>query len=143
MPHTPGHAMSAEMRKAINDCWSCHSACLEAVAHGTQVGGRHADAALMQLLLDCAEISQVAANFMLRGSDLYRRICEVCAEVAARCAQAVDDFSDDAVMKLVEEATLRCASSCKQMAAPAQVDQDEMSEQSFPASDPPAPMARG
>jgi hypothetical protein len=31
------------------------------------------------LLLDCAEICQTAANFMLRNSELHSRTCAVCA----------------------------------------------------------------
>lgn len=50
------------------------------------MGGRHAEDAHIQLLLDCAEICQTSANFMLRGSELHGRTCAVCADACQRCA---------------------------------------------------------
>ena len=52
----------------------CHDSCLEK-------GGDHTRADHVSLLLDCAEICQTAANFMLRNSELHARTCAVCAEV--------------------------------------------------------------
>lgn len=143
MTHTAAHPTSPEMRKCIGDCLSCHSVCLETVRYCLQTGGRHAEAAHLQLLLDCADISRTAADFMLRGSELHQRICELCAAVAARCAQQIrEHFGDDPQMKSCVDACLRAASSCKEMATPAAVSPDEMSADSFPASDPPGQTAR-
>jgi hypothetical protein len=118
MPHTPGHQMSEEMQRCIQACLDCHRICLETVTHCLQMGGKHADPAHIRLLLDCAEICQTSANFMLRGSDLHGRTCAVCAEVCERCAQDCAQF-DDAQMKACAEACRRCAESCRRMAGTA------------------------
>ena len=111
------HAMTDEMRRCIEICQACHAMCTETVTHCLKMGGKHAEADHIRLLLDCAEICQTSANFMLRGSDLHARTCGVCAEVCERCAedcQRVDP--NDAQMKACAELCRRCAASCRTMA---------------------------
>ena len=110
------HQTSGSMQQCIDECLNCHSICLETVAHCLQQGGKHAEARHIRLLLDCAEICQTSANFMLRGSDLHGRVCAVCAEVCERCATDCERFGDDAQMQACTEACRRCAESCRQMA---------------------------
>jgi hypothetical protein len=59
-------------------------------------GGEHAAAPHVTRLLDCTEIGQTSANFMLRGSDIHTRTCWICAEVCERCAQDCERMGDDA-----------------------------------------------
>ncbi len=117
MSHAAGHQMSQEMQACIATCQECHSTCLQTVTYCLQQGGRHAEAAHIRVLLDCAELCQTSANFMLRGSELHGRICGVCAEVCERCAQDCDQFGDDPQMRACAEACRRCAGSCRHMAA--------------------------
>ena len=105
------------MRECINECHICHDNCAETVAHCLQMGGKHAEAGHIRLLLDCAEICETSANFMLRGSELLSRTCGVCAEICERCARDCERLSDDAHMRACAEACRRCADSCKHMAA--------------------------
>jgi hypothetical protein len=114
MPH--GTIMNDEMRRCIDECLSCFRTCLETVTHCLEKGGRHAEASHIRLLLDCAEICQTSAGFMLRTSDLHTRTCAVCAEICERCARECEAFGDDPVMRACAEACRRCAESCRQMA---------------------------
>jgi hypothetical protein len=121
MPHTTGHqhdvaSPSQEMQQCIQECLGCHSLCLQTVAHCLQMGGKHAEAAHIRLMLDCAEICQTSANFMLRGSDLHSLTCGVCAQVCERCAEDCERFGEDALMQRCAQACRRCAESCRQMA---------------------------
>jgi hypothetical protein len=117
MQQTTTHQMSAEMQQCIQNCLDCHSICLKTVTHCLQMGGKHAEASYIRLLLDCAEICQTSANFMLRGSDLHARTCAVCAEVCERCAQDCERLAgDDPLMKQCAELCRRCAESCRRMA---------------------------
>jgi hypothetical protein len=81
------------------------------------MGGRHAEAAHVRLLLDCAQICQTSADFMLRGSSYHARTCETCAEVCLACAENCERIGpDDDMMKKCAEVCRRCAASCRQMA---------------------------
>lgn len=110
------HQISAEMRRCIEDCSDCHNICMESVAHCMTMGGKHAEAAHLRLLMDCAEICLTSADFMLRGSELHVRTCAVCAEVCERCAASCDALADDPLMKQCAEICRRCAASCRKMA---------------------------
>lgn len=109
-----------DMLQCIENCQGCHRICLETVTYCLQQGKKHAEAGHVRLLLDCAEICQTSANFMLRGSDLHGRTCAVCAEVCERCAQDCEEFGNDAPMRVCAETCRRCADSCHQMAVMAE-----------------------
>jgi hypothetical protein len=106
----------AEMQQCIQNCQDCHGVCLSTVTHCLQRGGRHAEASHVGLLLDCAEICQTSANFMLRNSQLHTRTCAVCAEVCERCAEDCARFSDDEQMQQCAQMCRQCAESCRRMA---------------------------
>lgn len=113
------HTMtSAEMRECIENCTNCHAICLETVTHCLQMGGKHAEAGHIRLLLDCAQICATSADFMLRSSDLHQFTCGVCAEACERCAAACEEIGgDDELMRRCAEMCRRCAESCRRMAA--------------------------
>lgn len=118
MPHHNGHA-SAEMEECINNCIECHRVCVETLAHCLRMGGAHVEANHVTLLLDCAEICQTSANFMLRGSALHAITCRACAEVCEQCAEECARFHDDQTMQQCAEMCRRCADSCRRMAGQA------------------------
>ncbi len=120
MAHATGHKssqVSQEMQQCIQNCEDCHDICLETVTYCLAKGGKHAEAAHIRLLLDCAEICQTSANFMVRASDLHPLTCGVCAEVCERCAKDCERFGDDATMRECTDMCHRCAESCREMAA--------------------------
>jgi hypothetical protein len=112
-----GQHMSRELEECIQNCSTCHNVCLQTLTYCLGMGGKHAEASHIRLMLDCEEICQTSANFMLRGSDFHSRTCGVCAEVCERCAQDCDRFGDDAQMKLCADTCRRCAESCRRMAS--------------------------
>jgi hypothetical protein len=117
MSQSTGSRAGGGMQECVQTCLDCHRSCLETVRYCLQQGGRHAEAKHVQLLLDAAEICQLNAGFMLRGSEFHGRTCAVCAEVCERCAQSCDQFGDDPQMRACAEACRRCAESCRPMAA--------------------------
>lgn len=104
------------MRDCIQECRRCHNICTETVTHCLEMGSDHVEPRHLRLLLDCAEICQTSANFMLRGSDLHGQVCAVCADVCERCAEDCARFGDDQTMQQCAEVCRRCAQSCREMA---------------------------
>jgi hypothetical protein len=76
----------------------------------------HAEPNHIRVMMDCAEICQTSANFMLRGSDLHVHTCAACAEICDRCAADCERMADDTRMAACAEMCRRCADSCRSMA---------------------------
>ena len=115
--HQGHQTMASEMQRCIQECLNCHSVCTTTVNHCLSMGGEHAQPAHITTLLDCAEICQTSANFMLRTSPLHAHTCGVCAEACTRCADECERMaSGDQQMITCAETCRRCAESCRQMA---------------------------
>jgi hypothetical protein len=110
------HQIDPRTQECIDRCQSCQEICLEAVTHCLSLGGKHAEAHHITMLLACAEICDTSARFMLLGSPHHQRTCEVCAEVCDDCARDCERFGDDDTMQRCAESCRRCAESCRQMA---------------------------
>jgi hypothetical protein len=74
-------------RKRADLCLEGYDACLEAILERVARLGDVADARVT-LLQDCAELCQVAADFLLRRSPRGKRVERLCAAVCAEGAEA-------------------------------------------------------
>ena len=114
------HQAGGGMEECIANCTECHRVCLETVRHCLQKGGEHAAPAHITLLLDCAQICQTSADFMIRRSELHTLTCGACAEICARCADECERMAEgDEAMARCAEVCRRCAESCRRMAGSA------------------------
>lgn len=111
--------LTGEMRKCIEECLDCYKICLETMTHCLTKGGKHAEAQHIRLLMDCANICNTSANFMLLGSEYHTRTCEICAEICEKCAEDCEEMADDQLMKQCAEACRNCAEACRHMAGAA------------------------
>jgi hypothetical protein len=106
------------MRECIQHCTECHNVCVETLDHELRLGGPHAAADHVRLLLDCAQLCATSDDFMLRGSDLSGRVCGVCAEACDRCAADCERLAgDDQLIRRCAEVCRQCAACCRRMAA--------------------------
>jgi hypothetical protein len=108
---------NAEMKRCIEECTRCHQVCTATMQHCLKMGGKHAEPGHIRLMLDCAQICQTSADFMLRGSDLHGKACGVCAVVCKKCAADCAKMGEDRAMKKCAEQCGKCAEMCKSMAA--------------------------
>ena len=105
--------MESPMQDAVKACLDCHSVCLRmAVGYCLERGGRHAEQEHLRLMLNCAELCQTSANFMLSDSPLHGRVCLICAEACEACAKSCEQVGD--MRECVEECQ-NCAKSCRTM----------------------------
>ena len=108
---------NANLQRCIANCGDCQETCLATVAHCLTLGGKYAEAQRIRVMLDCAEICQVAANFMLRRSTLHSYVCRACAEICDACARSCEAIAnDDEQIRQCVESCRRCAGSCREMA---------------------------
>ncbi|MFB1479305.1 four-helix bundle copper-binding protein [Corallococcus sp. RDP092CA] len=104
-----------DLRECIDNCLACHRVCMETLTDCLARGGRLAEPGHLRLLMDCADICETSARFMLRGSDLHSRTCFACAEVCGACAAACEKLGNEGMMKACAEACRRCEASCRRM----------------------------
>lgn len=108
-----GGMHASMLRDAIKACLDCHSMCLQtAMNFCLERGGRHVEQQHFRLMINCAELCQTSANFMLSDSPLHGRVCAVCAEACEACAKSCEKVGD--MRECVEECQ-RCAKSCRSM----------------------------
>lgn len=110
------HAMGEEMQRCIQLCQDCHARCIQLIDHCVTAGGRHADPTQLRLLMDCAQLCTITADFMARNSSFHDRTCTLCAELCRRCAESCEQVAgDDPMVKQCAELCRRCAESCDRM----------------------------
>lgn len=108
--------MSSQMKNCIENCFDCARICQETIVHCLKMGGRHAEAKHILLLMDCSKVCTTAGKLMLHNSDFYSEQCAVCADICDTCADDCEEFEDKFMKKCVK--TCRdCADSCRKMSA--------------------------
>jgi len=117
MPSQPKSApqITSQIEQCIENCLYCHRLCLEAITYCLEKGEQQAESSHLRLLLDCAEICQTSADFMLRGSEVHTTLCTACAQICERCAESCERFGEDAKMQACAAICHRCAESCQLM----------------------------
>ncbi len=115
MNKTIEHEMNAVEQECINACLESHRMCTEIVAYCLGMGGKHADPNHIRLLLDCAQICQTSADYMIRESPLHPMVCGICAQVCDLCAEDCESF-DDSKMRGCASICRQCATACHSMA---------------------------
>lgn len=104
-----------DLRECIEVCTHCHQVCEQMIfQHCLKVGGKHAEAAHLTLMADCAQICALSADFMTRGSPRHALTCRLCAEICTACAEDCQRIGD---MAECVEACRHCAETCRAMAA--------------------------
>ena len=112
------HHSDDEMHECVRLCQDCHALCIQTFTHCLTLGGRHAALDHIRLLLDCADMCETTAQYLLRGSSLHQRVCGLCAEVCRQCADnCLQLGGDDPMLKQCAEMCRRCAASCEHMAS--------------------------
>lgn len=116
MPKTQAK-LEQHMTHCLELCQECHNVCAGVISYGLQRGDKYLTEVTLRLLLDCAEICQTSANFMLRGSEFHAQTCGVCAEICLKCAAACEEFSEDSRLQECATVCRKCAEACQLMVA--------------------------
>ena len=95
----------------------CYKSCMETVTHCLDMGGKHANAEHINLLLDCAKICSLAADFSARDSQNQAELHALCADICQQCADDCEKLADaDTQMEECAQVCRECAEMCEAMA---------------------------
>lgn len=108
----------SELERCAHECHECQDACLALIPHCLTMGGAHAGASHIGLLMDCAAICSTSHNLLHRRSVMHRETCRACAAICAACAEDCERIAKgDSEMSRCAELCRRCAESCRKMSA--------------------------
>lgn len=107
--------ISDEVHQCLTDSLDCYKTCTETTMHCLLMGGRHAKSEHVNLLMDCAKICNINADFVMRNSTYYPQTCGICADICDECGDECDKFDED-FMKECADICRRCAESCREIA---------------------------
>lgn len=110
------HEMREDSLECIDACTACYRQCTVTLARVVEIGEPLAAPPLVEALLDCVRMCETSANFLLRGSEHQRRVCELCAEVCRACATACLARGKGELLLRCADACRFCADSCEQVA---------------------------
>src|SRR4051794_26652275 len=103
----------APSNQCLDACITCHRICLEtASTHCLESGNRHLTSDHIRLLVDCAQISQACADFIIRDSELDGYVAGLCSHICNECANAFDVLSDDPSLAVCADCCRQCADLC-------------------------------
>ena len=101
----------------IDNCLACEQLCLETRSWCESAGGALARDDFLGLLALCAEACSASARAMQDGSDAYVFLCEACAQLSQRCAEALGAMSaGEPRLRACAAACANCARCCAEMA---------------------------
>lgn len=140
--------LRVEADQVIDDCMEAYRLCRRAAAYCVDQGGDLATLHRLQALEDCAEVSLLTGNFLLRASRYYRQAATLCIRVAGACAAAIEEQEGaHAPLRATYAACHRLREACtdvlgQEVPADATGEErrwDETIEETFPGSDAPPP----
>jgi hypothetical protein len=108
MPVVRTH-LTEHAQRLVELCQTLHDACVLTVHDGLKKGGPYASSRHVNLLLDCAAITDVTKDFLLRNSELHEAVAEACALICQACAKTCTHAADEELVALCR----RCAAACR------------------------------
>ena len=91
----------------------CENACLVTLRHCLEIGGKHAEASHITMLLDCANICRLNVSAILLKSSHSKEIALLCADICDACADDCDRLADDEHIQRLTGVCRTCAEACK------------------------------
>lgn len=108
-----GSNLNEDAEAAVDDCMDCFSICRETIDHCLTMGGEHASADHIRILMDCSQMNTMTADFLLRGSSFASQMCDLNAQLSEQCASSCEKFPDDEIMMACADVCRMTADSCR------------------------------
>lgn len=102
-------------RLCVRRCEDGHRICLEVLAYALRMGNSYATPGIIGVLMDCAEICRITADFTLRGSERSGVLYSLCIDMCEQCAKRCDEFGEDDRMTACSDICRACADSCRRV----------------------------
>jgi len=121
MPQSPATPVEPEEKptddarsRCLRACFDCVDACGSCRVHcmETAIRGNPVFASVAALCADCMDVSSLTGVLVSRKSTVVADMCEACARVCGRCADACEALRDDQAQACAKVCRA-CAEACK------------------------------
>ena len=114
----PNRILTHEMEEGIQDCLDGHRVCLRTFSHllTLETDPELAEPAQLDLLLDCADVCRMCADFMLRTSEFHVHLADLPGLPEVPALSEFPAGEGPIVLECAPRCA-RCANSCKRMLA--------------------------
>ena len=109
MAHEQNHELLNALNICAAECNHCATACLD--EKDVKMMAR-----CIKLDMDCADICQLTASFVARGSEHANHLLKECAEICEACADECEKHAHMEHCRKCAEACRHCAEACLQAA---------------------------
>src|SRR5690625_5584809 len=93
--------ITQEMEVCAELCHECARLCQQCTVECVEVGDKSL-ARCIRLCLDCADICDLTANYLIRGSEHYQALARLCAEICEACAEECEKGEMDTMKRCAE-----------------------------------------
>ena len=107
MAHQENQSLLEALNNCAAECNHCATACLD--EQDVKMLAR-----CIKLDLDCADICQLTASYVARGSEHANHLLKECAEICEACAAECEKHTHMEHCKRCAVACRRCAEACMQ-----------------------------
>ena len=108
--------LSINMEYAIKNALECYRVCSTCLQHCLALGGKHSEHGHITVMIECAQVCQIASSFMIATSDFVHDVAGICARLCDACADSCHDIDpEDPHMVACMVACRQCADSCRNM----------------------------
>ncbi len=98
----------------VQQAVQCAEVCMETARYLPRRQGQSVNSTLTTLLHDCAEVCQIAVEFMKDESSKHSCVYAVCSEICIRCAAICEWYGNECLSQDLQLA--RCADVCRKNA---------------------------
>lgn len=114
MAHENNRELLDALNRCAEECNHCATACLD--EQDVKMLSR-----CIKLDIDCADICQLAAAYVARGSEHVQHLLKECADICEACAAECEKHAAHGMehCRTCAEACRRCAEACTNMAGAA------------------------
>jgi len=109
MAHEKNHLLLEALNNCAAECNHCTTACLDE-------GDVKMLTRCIKLDIDCADICQITASFVARGSEHAIHLMKECAEICEACAEECERHAHMEHCRKCAAACRYCAEACLQTA---------------------------
>jgi len=95
---------TTQVDPGVEALWRLAQSCNETLTYCLEQGGEHVEAGHIRCLIDTAEIANITADFIARGSEHVDELKEVAVAVAECTQESCEEFEGDETMAACAEA---------------------------------------